>query len=155
MSTFAETLKKEVTRLARKELKGEIVSLRKASTTYRGEIAALKRELKGLASRCTELQRQMERMARQTAPREAAPAKAAVAPKEKAARTFDAGAFAQLRKDLELTQAQMGQLVEASALSVWKWESGQVMPRAGALSRIEAAFKMGKRAARAKALAAQ
>lgn len=153
MSTFAETLKKEVTRLARKELKGEILSLRKASTTYRGEIAALKRELKGLASRCSELQRQMERMARQAGAREVAPPKPAAAPKDKTARSFDADAFAQLRKELELTQAQMGRLVEASALSVWKWESGQVTPRAGALSRIEAAFKMGKRAARAKALA--
>ena len=41
----------------------------------------------------------------------------------------------------------MAQLLGASSLSVYKWESGQVTPRATQLERILAVLKLGKRAA--------
>ena len=41
---------------------------------------------------------------------------------------------------------QMATLVEASPLSVYKWESVKVTPRAAQLDRIQAVMKMGKRA---------
>ncbi len=39
MPNLIDALKKEITRLARKETKGQITSLRAASAKYRGEIA--------------------------------------------------------------------------------------------------------------------
>lgn len=66
---------------------------------------------------------------------------------------FNHEAFADFRKGLGITQLEMGRLVWASQLSVWKWETGKVQPRAGALMRIQAAMKLGKRAALAKAQA--
>mgnify|MGYP006202572839 CR=1 FL=1 len=62
------------------------------------------------------------------------------------AKEFDAAAFAALRQSFGITQAQMATLVEASPLSVYKWESGKVTPRAAQLERIQAVMKMGKRA---------
>ena len=44
----------------------------------------------------------------------------------------------------------MAQLLEASALSVYKWESGKVQPRAAQLERILALRKLGKREAAAR-----
>ena len=43
MSTFATVIKDEVTRLSRKEVRAQIEPLRKASVTYRHQIAELKR----------------------------------------------------------------------------------------------------------------
>ena len=45
MSTFANQLKSEISRLAKKEVRAEILVLKKASTQYRSEIAALKKRV--------------------------------------------------------------------------------------------------------------
>lgn len=41
MSTFANQLKSEISRLAKKEVRAETQALKKASAQYRSEIAAL------------------------------------------------------------------------------------------------------------------
>ncbi len=46
MTTLASTLKKEIARVARKELREDLEALRKATATFRHEIALLKRELR-------------------------------------------------------------------------------------------------------------
>jgi len=50
MSTFAEQLKNEIARIARKESRADSKQVKKASTQYRAEIAALKRRLTSLES---------------------------------------------------------------------------------------------------------
>jgi hypothetical protein len=50
MTTFAETLKKEIARVARKELREEITLLRKLGATQRADLSALKKEVKSLQS---------------------------------------------------------------------------------------------------------
>lgn len=143
MSTFATSLKSEIARVARKELKDELLSLRKSATAHRSEIAALKRDVKALMVALRATQRALSKP-------EAAPAKEqgtapAREPKSKA-HNFDAPAFAALRQSFGITQAQMATLVEASPLSVYKWESGKVTPRTAQLERIQAVMKLGKRA---------
>jgi len=135
MTTFADSLKKEIARIARKELKEELASLRKSNHANRMDIAALKRELRAVKSK----------LPRTPAPR--AQAEAEVPAVSGTSKPFDHLAFGRRRKELGMTQDQMGRLVEASSLSIWKWESGRVHPRAGALARIQAAQKLGKRAA--------
>ena len=56
MSNIASVLKEEISRIARKEIRRETASLKKSSTMYRSEIAALKR-------RVHELERQLRRAA--------------------------------------------------------------------------------------------
>jgi DNA-binding transcriptional regulator YiaG len=63
---------------------------------------------------------------------------------------FTAEAFAAQRAALGITQAQMAQLLGASPLSVYKWESGKVQPRAAQLERILGMRKLGKREAAAR-----
>ena len=48
MSTFANQIKAEISRLAKKEVRAEVQSLKKASAGYRSEIAALKRRIASL-----------------------------------------------------------------------------------------------------------
>ncbi len=50
MSAFANQLKSEISRLARKEIRAETQVLKKALTQHRSEIAALKRRIAGLES---------------------------------------------------------------------------------------------------------
>lgn len=147
MTTFAASLKKEIARVARKVLRDEISSLRRGSATYRSEIAALKRKLKSLES-------QVKALGRSTPQAEPArkPPSRNEAPRAKPGRkvVFGAAEFLALRQHLGFTQAQMGKLVGASSLSIYKWESGQVTPRAAQLEKILAIRKIGKREALAR-----
>src|SRR4051812_6605633 len=55
MSNVASVLKEEISRISRREIRRETSSLKKSSTTYRSDIAALKR-------RVLELERQLRRV---------------------------------------------------------------------------------------------
>ncbi len=151
MSTFADSLKREIARIARKELRGELDGLRKTNLTQRGDIAALKREVRILKGRLAKA----ERVTSKTAAVVLLPAPPPTVPASRSPvgslGSFNHEVFAEYRQRLGITQAEMGRLVEASSLSVWKWESGKAQPRAGALLRIQTAMKLGKRAALAKA----
>ena len=57
MTTFADSLKKEIARVARKELRDELGAMRKTALTQRAEIAALKKQLKALKSQVIKLGR--------------------------------------------------------------------------------------------------
>jgi DNA-binding transcriptional regulator YiaG len=142
MSSFAIALKAEIARVARKELKGELLAIRKIAASHRTEISALKRDLKALRSQLKSNQRSLK-FGPPAAPRE-------LRENRSRAERFSAEAFAAKRAKLGLTQLQMARLLEASALSVYKWESGSVQPRAAQIARILAVQKMGKREASAR-----
>ena len=147
MTTFAVSLKKEIARVARKELRDEISALRKGSATYRSEIAELKRNLKSLESQVKALGRSTP----QAEPARKTPSLTEV-PRGKPGRKviFGAAEFLALRQHLGFTQAQMGKLVGTSSVSIYKWENGQVTPRAAQLQKILAIRKIGKREALAR-----
>lgn len=137
MNPLINSLKSEIARVARKELKDELLALRKATTTHRSEIAALKRQVRLLASAL-----------KATAKASRARNKDASATDEPAVTPgfrFSAERLAALRAKLGITQAQMAAVLEVSYLSVHKWEAGAAKPRASQLQKIAAAMKMGKR----------
>ena len=68
MANIASLLKSEISRVARKEVRGEIAGLKKAVSSYRSEIAALKR-------RTLALEAELRRLGKATA--KAAPRPAA------------------------------------------------------------------------------
>lgn len=142
MSSLNIALKSEIARVSRKELKEELQALRKASTAHRAEIAALKRDLKSLRSLVKSNQRSIEKVVPTPPPKDDV--------NLTGGRLFNANAFAAKRAKLGLSQSDMAKLVEASSLSVSKWESGKVQPRAAQLARILAVQKIGKREAAAR-----
>lgn len=143
MNTFSNAFRAEVVRMARKELKPELQGMRKAITGHRSEIAALKREVKALTSQLKATQRQVKVM-------DAPKAKAVtedVTPKKSKQIPFDAQVLIEKRAALGITQKQMAQLLGASSISIYKWETGHVHPRAAQLERIAEVLKLGKRKA--------
>lgn len=145
MPTFADSLKKEIARVARRELKGEFSSLRKASAAQRSEIAALKRDLKSLVSQNKSLARQLK----SASGTKQAPTADVEKVRKKPGRQviYSAERFAAMRKKLGMTQAQMAHLLGVSSLSVYKWEKGDVEPREAQKSKILALRTLGKREA--------
>ena len=111
MTTFASTLKKEIARVARKELRDEISTLRKGSATFRSEIAELKRKIKSLES-------QVRSLARSTSRVEEEPKKIASGPRSRPGRkvSFVPADLLALRQKIGFTQAQMCTLLGASSL---------------------------------------
>ena len=143
MNTFSNAFRAEVVRMARKEFKPELQSMRKTITGHRSEIAALKREVKALASQLKATQRQVKAT---DAPKAKAVTKD-VTPKKSRQIQFNAQALIEKRAALGITQKQMAQLLGASSLSVYKWETGHVHPQAAQLERIAEVLKLGKRKA--------
>jgi len=139
MSSFADQLKSEIARIARKEVRAETRALKKANAQYRTDIAALKRRL-------AEAERALARVAKGAGK---ARAKAAQEEGDETSPAqglrFRVAGFANLRKKLGLSAAEMGKLIGVSAQSVYHWETGKSHPRAAQLAAIAAVRKLGKR----------
>mgnify|MGYP006180653545 CR=1 FL=1 len=151
MTTFADSLKKEIARVARKELREEIAALRKTSMAHRSEIAALKKQLKALQVLVNRMNRgQGKGQAENARATERAVQKlSAVQTKGKPGRkaVFTAERLKAQRTRLGFTQEQMAKLLEVSSLSIWKWESGGASPRASRVPQILERLALGKREA--------
>ncbi len=138
MANIASLLKAEISRIARKEIRAETEALKKASSQYRSDIAALKR-------RMAEQDRLIARLRK---------SKPAGVDKEKAEESsklrFRADGFASLRKKLSLSAADMGKLLGVSLQTIYHWEKGQSKPRNSQLKGIAEVRKLGKRGATAR-----
>lgn len=133
---IAQALKSEISRVARKEVRTEVESLKKASSTYRSDLAALKR-------RAADLERLVKKLGKGSAK-----GKADEAPDEAGTVVrFSAKGLATQRKRLGLSAAEMGTLLGRSGQSVYKWEQGTSRPRASQMPAIAALRKMGKKEA--------
>lgn len=139
MPNFASTLKDEILRLARKEVRREVEGLKKASAQYRSDIAALKRRVDALEK----MRARAEKKAGQAASdHDAADGKATV--------RFSAKGLASKRQKLGLSAAEMGVILGVSAQTVYNWEAGKSRPRAQQLEAIATLRTMGKRQIAAK-----
>lgn len=136
MPNIGTLLKSEISRVARKELRGETQALKKSISQYRTQIAQLKR-------RTQALEQQVKRLGKSGG--RAVPEQAG----EETSRQvrFSAKSLAAQRKRLGLSAAALARLLGVSALSVYKWESGNTRPRAKQIQAIAALRGMGKREA--------
>lgn len=133
MTTFANQLKSEIARIAKKEARTETLQLKKASAQYRSDIAALKRHIAALEATVKKLSKNQPKPVLQ------------VEKEPPTALRFRAGGFANLRKKLDLSAEQMGKLIGVSAQSVYHWEAEKSRPRASQLPAIAAARKLSKK----------
>lgn len=135
MPNFVAALKEEVTRLARKELRGETGMLKKSSARYRSEIAGLKR-------RIALLEQQVSRLARMAAKGrrdENEPAN------EGRRVRFSADGLKKLREKRGLSAAALGKLLGVTAQTIYNWEAGTTRPGSEQLAALAAARSLGKR----------
>jgi DNA-binding transcriptional regulator YiaG len=134
MPNIASVLKEEIARLARKEVRGEIEGLKKASAQYRTDLSSLKK-------RVATLEKQLSRLAGRPT------SKAADAAGDEApTRTrFSAKGLATHRSRLGLTAADMGAILGVSAQTVYNWEAGKSKPRKAQLAAIANLRSLGKR----------
>jgi len=146
MPDLATTLKQEISRLARKELRREVDGLKKAASAYRADIAALKRTVAELHKAIKVLSRQKAGVASGAAGVKRGAADDASAGKLR----FRPGGMATNRKRLGLSAADFGLLVGASSQSVYLWEQGKARPSGKSLIAISSLRGIGKREATAR-----
>lgn len=137
MANITSLLKSEITRLARKEIRSEVESLKKAAAHYRSDLAKIKREL-------TAQQKKIVRLGKST------PSAVSEGADDSPKLRFRAAGFANLRKKLGLSAADMGKILNVSLQTVYHWEKGTSKPRASQLERIAEVRKLGKRGVAAK-----
>lgn len=128
MSQLAALLKAEISRVARKEVRAEIESLRKASAQHRSHIAALRRQVQALEGAL----RRANAGSRHGAPAPDSDADVDAGPQ----RRFSAARLASHRAKLGLSAAAYGQLVGVSGQTIYNWEQGQARPRAEQLKKL-------------------
>jgi len=138
MANLSSVLKSEIARLARKEIRSETASLKKASTSYRFQVAALKK-------RITSLERALKQAQRGTRVEASDPADAATSNVR-----YSAKSLASQRRRLGLSAADFGALIGASGLSIYHWESGKSRPRDRYVAALAAIRRLGKREAAAR-----
>jgi DNA-binding transcriptional regulator YiaG len=139
MPNIASILKSEIARVARKEVRGETLGLKKAVSAYRAEIAALKRRVQAMEQELHRLRKATSKLAPVVA-KEVSDQKLRFSPK----------GLASQRKRLALSADDCGLLLGASGQSIYNWEAGKVRPRAEHLPAIATLRTMGKREAAAR-----
>jgi len=132
-------LKDEISRIARREIKADTESLKKQSSKYRSEIAALKCQI-------LDLQKALRGLA--TVSRATTATDAREEPGKGVLR-FRSKGFAAHRQRLGLSAAQAGALLGVSGQTIYHWEAGKAKPRASQMPRIDALRKLTKKRAAA------
>jgi DNA-binding transcriptional regulator YiaG len=135
MPNIAVALKAEIARVARKEIRSEVASLTKATTQYRKQVSALRKQIAMLEA----VQRRQARGGR--------PEVMAEEGEATGTHRFSPKGLANNRKRLGLSAAAMAQLLGCSALSVYKWESGKTRPRPKQIEAIAAIRTLGRKEA--------
>lgn len=133
MPNIASILKAEISRVARKEVRVEIETLKKASVAHRASIAELRRQVGAL-------ERELRRVTK-TATRTAPADEADTGTK----RRFSATRLAAHRAKLRLSAAHYGHLVDVSGQTIYHWEQGKARPRAAQLESLAAVRDLSAR----------
>jgi DNA-binding transcriptional regulator YiaG len=137
MANLAATIKEEIQRLARKEIKAQTGSTKQAVAQYRREIAQLKRRLREQEKKIAFLEAQERKRLGQ--PQVAEEAAEGV--------RFSARSVKAQRKRLGFSAADYAKLVGVSSLTIYNWEQGKSRPRKEQLAALAAVRGIGKREA--------
>lgn len=152
MTAFNDSFRAEVTRIVRKEFKDELSGLRKGNATLRAEIANMKKAGKALSGQVQNLEKRMESMMKSLSSAQPEGSKSS---SDRRNTKFDHEALLAKRHALGFTQVDMALLIGVSNISLYKWESGSVVPRNAQLARVSEVMRLGVRAAKAQLAAAK
>ena len=137
MPNMAVLLREEITRLARKEIRGQTNGLKKASVDYRKKIAEMKNQISELQRKVTSLEKQVQKSSR-TQPTASA--------KSRGVR-FSAKGLRSNRERLGLSASDFGKLIGVTGQTVYKWEQEASRPREQQVAALATVRRMGKREA--------
>jgi transcriptional regulator with XRE-family HTH domain len=140
MPNIGVLLKQEISRLARRETRTQIETLKRASAQYRQSIAALRKQI-------ITLERELGRVSRHQV---TGPARAAAAESDAPKVRFSAKWLRPAREKLGLSAAEYGKLLGVTGQTVYNWEHGTSEPRHSILQRIAEIRSIGKREAHAR-----
>jgi DNA-binding transcriptional regulator YiaG len=133
MPNLAVTLKQEITRLARREIRNPMQGLRKASARFRKDIASLKRHAAALKS---EIDRLENRIGKGAAPK--------TSETESAKIRYSAKSVVAQRRSLRISAAEFGKLIGVTAATIYKWEHGTSRPRKAQLNAFATIRRLSK-----------
>ena len=139
MPNFAQSIKNEITRLARKEIRSETLSLRKSSTQHRKEISELKRQAAELKAEVKRIGKLYDVGISSQKSRD-----------EKLTHRFSAKSVIAQRKRLGISANDFGKLVGVSAVTIYAWEQGRSRPRKAQIRALGSVRTFGKKQARVK-----
>ncbi|MDM0116233.1 helix-turn-helix transcriptional regulator [Variovorax sp. J22R133] len=137
MPNIASILKAEIVRVARKEVRSEIVAIKKASAQHRALIAALRREVEAL-------RKELRRTAKSK--RVAQPDTAQSSQAKVIARRFSASRLATHRSKVGLSAAVYGKLVGLSGQTIYNWEQGKSRPNAEQIQQLAVVKELNRTA---------
>lgn len=138
MPNIAATFRQEITRLARKEVRSQLLALRKATSRFRKDIAQLKREA---SQRVSEISRLKRLAGKEAAPQAGGDGSAARV-------RFRAQGVTSHRKRLGISAADYGKLVGVTGHTIYQWEHGAARPRKGQLAALASVRGLRKREVR-------
>jgi len=151
MPNLASVLKEEIQRLARKEVRKENKSLQQATSRYRSDIAALKREVADLQRRLSFIEKQeKKRLEEETSGAAASSPASSSSSSDRAAEStarFSPDWLKKHREKIGFSAADYAKLVGVSPLSIYNWENGKTSPRAAQREALAAVRGIGKREA--------
>ena len=137
MPNLAATLKEEIRRLAKKEIKAETGTTKQAVAQYRRDIAKLKRLLQAQQKEINALKSQQRKGAAKPQADEEAVESA----------RFSSKSVRSQRNRLGLSAPDYAKLVGVSPLTIYNWEKGKNRPQAAQLAALVAVRGIGKREA--------
>jgi len=134
MPNLALTLKAEISRLARKEIKAHLKPARRAAVRHRKEIATLKRQLKAAERKIAALGRSTKRPADEPADVD-----------ELEGTRFSIRSVRAQRRRLKLSAAEFGRLLNVTAQTIYNWEHGKARPARNQFAALVEARSLGRR----------
>ncbi len=134
MPNLMSALAEKISRIARKEIKNQTTTTKKAAVRYRHDIADLKRQVAELTKRLAIVVKQQ-------------PKEIAAPPEVLEKGRFRAVGVKAHRAKLGLSALNYGKLVGVSDLTIYKWETGKSRPRKAQLAMFLATRGLGKREA--------
>ena len=135
MPDIAAVLKNEIRRLAKKEIRAQVGTTKKAVVQYRRDIAKLKLALSRQERELNRLKKQTQQQGQPQAEK----------PLESV--RFSARSVKAQRQRLGLSAADYGKLVGVSGLTIYNWEHGASRPRKAQLAALAAVRGIRKREA--------
>ncbi|MCZ7561431.1 MAG: helix-turn-helix domain-containing protein [Burkholderiaceae bacterium] len=134
MSNIAKVIGAEITRLARKEVRGTQKTVKAVTAQYRREIANLKSQLAALKRQVTALEKQARENGQ-------APQATAALPQTR----FVPKGLISTRKRLGLSATDLAKMLGVSAQTIYNWERGATKPRADQFAKLASLRHVGKR----------